>query len=103
MGRSRLQLHELLEATLGPDVKLYFQPTQNISLVYPCVIYERENARTQHADNLPFLNTKRYSVTYIDEDPDSGNPDKIAALPLTSFNRFFVSDKLNHDVFVVYF
>ena len=83
--------------------RVYFQPEQNTAMIYPAIVYERENSRTQYASNLPYRISKRYTVTVIVEDPDSDIPDKVAALPMSSHNRFFVSGKLNHDVFVVYF
>jgi hypothetical protein len=42
-------------------------------------------------------------VTVIDRNPDSEIPDKVAALPMTLFNRWFAADNLHHDVFNVYF
>jgi hypothetical protein len=42
-------------------------------------------------------------VTLIDRDPDNPAIEKIAALPMTTFNRFFKAESLNHDVFTLYF
>lgn len=70
---------------------------------YPCIVYQRYNAKTDFADNQPFRHTKRYQVTVIDADPDSPIPDKVAALPMCLHNRFFVVDNLNHDVFNLYY
>lgn len=109
MARSRSLFDEVLRTLLPKDEedtvigRTYFQPPENISMIYPAIVYERNTARAQYADNLPYANTKRYTVTVITEDPDSDIPDKVAALPLSSHNRFFVSGKLNHDVFDVYF
>lgn len=99
MGQ-RLDLQTLLE-DLAPHV--YFQPPANVQIEYPCVVYVRDNARTQFAGNAPYRYTKRYQVTVIDRDPDSEIPDKIAALPMCIFNRHFVVENLNHDVFNLYF
>ncbi len=96
----RLQLHELLES-LVPNV--YFQPPTNIALEYPCIIYKRDYAETEFADNEPYNHTIRYMVTVIDRDPDSGIPGKLAMLPMTLFNRFYTADNLNHDVFRMFF
>lgn len=96
----REEIQSLLE-TLCPNV--YFQPPANVSLQYPCIIYHRDFADTDFADNMPYYNRKRYLVTVIDQDPDSPLPDLIAALPLNSFNRFYTADNLNHDVFNVFF
>ena len=99
MGQ-RLKLHQLLE-TFSDNV--YFQPPTNIELKYPCIIYKRNDADTKFADDKPYNYTKRYTVTVIDRDPDSEIPDKVAAMPMTLFNRFYTADNLNHDVFNVYF
>lgn len=96
----RLELQELLQ---GITDHVYFQPPENLSVIYPCIIYARDFAETEFADNEPYSIKKRYMVTVIDEDPDSSIPDQVAKLPTCSFNRFFVADGLNHDVYQLYF
>jgi hypothetical protein len=70
---------------------------------YPCIVYNRSNVDTQYADNSVYGMTKRYELTVIDQNPDSEIPDKVAMLPLCSYDRFFAVDKLNHDVFTLFF
>jgi len=101
MGQ-RLQLQDLLEEILGTE-EVYFQPPTNVQIQYPCIIYERDIAVTQFADNDPYRYTKLYQVTVIDRDPDSKIPDKVAALRMCLHNRFFAANNLNHDVFNLYF
>jgi hypothetical protein len=96
----RLQLHDILKAFTD---NVYFQPPENITLEYPCIIYQRDYAETMFADDIPYNHTLRYVITVIDRDPDSDIPGKIASLPMCLFNRFFTADNLNHDVFRVYF
>jgi hypothetical protein len=96
----RLQLHQLLE-TLAP--KVYFQPPTNVKLEYPCIIYKRDFADTKFADNEPYAHKRRYMVMVIDQNPDSEIPEKVAALPMSLFNRFYTVDNLNHDVYIVYY
>jgi hypothetical protein len=98
----RLELQTLLEGVLG-STNVYFQPPPNVQMNYPCIVYRRNNADTKFADNNPYGYTKQYSVTVIDRNPDSDIPDKIAALPRCSFNRHYVINNLNHDVFNLYF
>ena len=98
----RLQLQSLLEEILDSS-NVYFQPPANVQIQYPCIIYRRDNAETRFADNNPYRYTKRYQVMVIDRDPDSGIPDKVAALPTCSFDRFYTADNLNHDVFNIFF
>jgi hypothetical protein len=70
---------------------------------YPAIVYERDNAHTDFAGNLPYRHVKRYQVTVIDQDPDSEIPDKVAAMPMSSFSRHFAAAQLNHDVYSLYF
>lgn len=108
MGQ-RLNLQTLLENLLVTEeepnkiLNVYFQPPDNVQMVYPCIVYNRDNADKKFAGNITYLFKKRYQVTVIDSDPDSNIPDKVAALPLCTFSRFFVADNLNHDVFNLYF
>ena len=97
---TRLQLHQLLEEFV-PNV--YFQPPTNVQLKYPCIIYKRDFADTKFADDKPYDFVLRYMVTVIDQDPDSEIPGKVAAMPMSLFNRFYTADSLNHDVFNVYY
>ena len=96
----RKNLDQLFRAMCN---NVYFQPPTNTIIKYPCIIYKRDYASVSYADNSPYRRKKRYMVTVIDQDPDSDIPDKVAELPLSSFNRFFTADNLNHDVFSVYF
>ena len=96
----RLQLHDLLE-TFADHV--YFQPPTNVALEYPCIVYKRDFAETDFADNNPYSHTLRYMVMVIDRDPDSDIPGKVASMPMSLFNRFYTADNLNHDVFNVFF
>lgn len=98
----RLKLQIILEEILGSG-EVHFQPPPNKDLEYPCIIYSVDDVDTKFADNLSYLKKKRYAITVMDEDPDSTIPDKIGNLPLSSFNRHYTSDGLNHDVYVVYY
>jgi len=98
----RLQLHSLLKTILGSD-NVYFQPPASLSMKYPCIMYRRDSDKTIFSDNLVHNRRIRYQVTYIDKNPDSAIPESIAQLPLCRFDRFYVADNLNHDVFNIFF
>lgn len=98
----RLQLHEIFTEVLGSR-NVYFQPPPDLIMDYPCIVYKRDEADERFADNALYIKRKRYLVTVIDSDPDSIIPDKVAELPLTSFNRHYTSDDLNHDVYALYY
>lgn len=100
MGRPRLELQAQLK-TFTPNV--YFQPPNNMTIQYPCIVYERSGEEVKYADNSPYSNTTQYTVTIIDRNPDSVIRAKVASLPLCAFNRFYTADDLNHDVYSLYF
>lgn len=96
----RQQLQSLLE---GLTEHVYFQPPENLKMQYPCIVYQRDFAETEFADNGPYRHDIRYMVTVIDRNPDSDLPGKVAKLPMTTFNRFYTADNLNHDVYTMFF
>jgi hypothetical protein len=82
---------------------VYFQPPASLEIKYPCIIYERDSGDTVYADNNPYIHRTRYQVKVVDRDPDSEIPGKIAMLPLCRFDRHYVTDNLNHDIFNIYY
>lgn len=102
MAKERVELQTILEELLGSR-NVYFQPPESLKLKFPCIVYERAGIREDMADNEIYLKHKRYTVTVIDEDPDSEIPEKVLALPYCSFDHHFTSENLNHDVFTIYF
>lgn len=96
---ARTQLQTLLESITA---NVYFQPPLNVEIKYPCIIYRRNSAKTEYADNEPHIFTLRYEIMVIDRDPDSDILEAIAALPMCVFNRHYTVDDLNHDVFNLY-
>ncbi len=99
---SRLELDKILRNLLGTS-NVYFQPPETIKMKYPCIVYERSSGNTKFADNNPYIHKKRYTVTVIDKNPDSEIPDKVAQLQMSTYDRHFASDNLNHDVFTLYY
>jgi len=97
----RKQFNDILKELIGNE-NVYFQPPEDRTMQYPCIVYQRDNASFKPADNLPYSTTQRYQVTLIDQNPDSDVVDKLLNLPLSSFNRHFATSGLNHDVFVIY-
>lgn len=98
----RLELHEILKEFLGND-HVYYQPPENLKMVYPCIRYTKDDIDLTYADNTQYFNKKRYSITYIDKLPDNEIIDKLLSLPLSSYDRHYTSDNLNHDVITLYY
>ena len=95
------ELQTLFESILGSR-NVYFQPPETVKLKYPCIIYSRDIIRNLNANDKAYKINEGFSVTYIDKDPVSEIPMVLAALPLCSFDRHYVADNLNHDVFTIF-
>lgn len=101
MGR-RLQLQNLLMSILGSN-NVYFQPPESIKLKYPCIVYNRKNINQIKADNVDYIRRVQYTITLIGPDPESDIIDKLLDIPYCTYDRFFTSNGLNHDVFSLYY
>lgn len=98
----RLKLHELLCEIVGSR-HVYFQPPASVRMEYPAIRYSRYNIENIPADNIPYKLDHYYQITVIDADPDSEIVEKVSKLPMCVYDRHYVSDNLNHDVFTLYY
>ena len=99
---SRLELHEELCKLLGTR-NVYFQPPSSVKMKYPAIVYSLDNIGVIPANNAAYLTDNVYSVTYIDLDPDSVKIREFLKLPHCKFNRFYISDNLNHYNYTLYY
>lgn len=95
-------LREMLKNILGSD-EVYFQPPPSVKMKFPCIVVTRENDHVIRADNKRYVVAYRYSIQYIRRPYDTDICEKILELPYCSYDRFFTSDGLNHDNFVIYY
>lgn len=98
----RVELQHTLESILGSR-QVYFQPPASVSMRYPAIVYSLSDIDALHANDRKYQKNKRYMVTLIDKNPDSVYVDPILDLPLTSFDRSYAAENLNHFVFTIYF
>lgn len=99
--KDRETLQSVLVELLGSD-QVYFQPPENIRMKYPAIVYSRDSASQQPADNIPYSNFMLYTVILMDRDPDDGLVEKLLKyLPSSRYDRHYTSQNLHHDVFVV--
>lgn len=100
---TRLALQTRLESLLGSD-KVYFQPPENVSLTYPCIIYSWHKGQTFHADSRPYIFVPIYDVTVIEKNPEKPISQLIGTnLKGSRYDRGWEIDNLYHDNYVVNF
>lgn len=99
--KTRLDLQNKLEELSGSR-NVYYQPPQNLGMIYPAIIYSKRKPKTEYADDLKYSNSNCYEIIVIDKIPDNPVIEKILELPFSSYDRHYVSDNLNHDVIILY-
>ena len=82
---------------------VYYQPPENIKMLYPCILYEKDRHDVRHADDNRYIDWPKYTATVIDRNPEGRIPDKLLTLQYCSFDRRFINDNLYHDVFTIYY
>lgn len=98
----RLELHNKLVELFGNNC-VYYQPPENLKMEYPCIRYSKSDITSRHADNINYVNKTSYEIVIIDKHPDNVVIEKILELPLSSYDRHYISDNLNHDVIRIYY
>lgn len=98
----RLELHQIFKGIAGVR-DAYFQPPESEKLEYPCIVYQLQVVYMQSANDHPYKNRDGYTVTIIDRNPDSKIRKVLESMPLCRFERFYVSDGLNHWVYQIYY
>jgi len=101
---ARLELHKkLLDIANTHALKVYFQPPANISITYPCIIYEYKSPRTQNADNMNYLSNMGYQISVITKEPDTSVVKELQrSIPSASFNDVNIIDNKYHYVLSCY-
>lgn len=104
MARPRSELHSMLKDCLGEHRNnCYYRPPSGCRMKYPCIRYDLSSEPIVRADNMPYQDIRLYTVTVIDEDPDSLIHEKVRLLPYTSLDRTYQADNLNHFVYSIYY
>ena len=99
---SRLNLQTELETILGSR-NVYYQPPESVKMKYPAIVYSRKNIDNIFADDTVYTQNHSYELTVIDPNPDSEIVMKVSRLPACTFDRHYIADNLNHDVFRLYY
>lgn len=99
---NRKALQKTLETILGSR-QVYYNPPENIKMSYPAIVYTKDKIKSLYANDNKYLKHTSYSITVISNTPDNPIIERILDIPLTEFDRSFVSDNLYHDVITIYY
>ena len=100
--RSRTSLHSMLVEAFGSN-RVYYQTPENFKMEYPALRYSKSDIISRNADDIKYSAYTRYEIIIIDKKPDNISLNKILSMPLSSYDRHYVSDGLHHDVITLYY
>lgn len=99
--RSRLELRSDLRKYVD---NTYFQPPANTQLVYPCIIYRKITNTKWYADDSKYHKIQGYTLTVIDNNPDSEIADLIESdFDYCTIEQRYVVDNLHHTTLNLYY
>jgi hypothetical protein len=99
---TRLDLQLKLEELLGSR-NVYYRPPSNIRMQYDPIRYSDKKGASRFADDIRYSHMNCYELIVIAKLPGHPVIDKLLALPYCSWDRGYVADNLNHDVFTLYY
>lgn len=99
---NRIDLHNILCEVLGSK-NVYFQPPESVKMKYPAIVYSLSRIENRNANDSVYKQNNAYDVILIDSDPENETVNRISRLPLCRFDRYYVSNNLNHYAFTLYF
>lgn len=99
---SRADLQKELETLLGSR-NVYYQPPESIKMMYPAIRYKKSDIDVKRANDKTYMSKKKYEIIVIDRNPDNPVIEKILALPMSTYDRWYTADNLNHDVITLYY
>lgn len=94
----RIKLDDKLREILGND-HVYFQPPDDLTIKYPCIVYAFVDMSGLHADDKKYIDEDKYTLTLITKDPLPEILESLDALPYCSMDRHYTSDNLHHFSF----
>lgn len=92
--------------TIHDTKNVYYNPPSSIQMKFPCFRFEMNNTDIKYADNVSYMRTKRWTITYISRDVEDIDPvikEMLDAFKYCTQETQFKSDNLQHVVFNLYF
>ena len=101
--RNRLELQSELVDLLGSK-NVYFQPSTNIKLTYPCVIYELQKFDDRFANDSRYITYQVYQITHVYQRYQNNLQEKFRErFQFIEFNNSSKIDGLYQDVYTLYY
>lgn len=91
------ELHKFMD-------NVYYEPPENMTLQYDCIIYKKDPDYQEKANNYNYISVDRYAITVVERKVDTGVAQAIRDhFPACTITNTFVSDSLHHTLLKLYF
>lgn len=100
--RTREDLQSFLEDLIENE-NVYYRRPATVKMRYPAIVYDRTTFDNRYANNSVYKQKTAYTLTVIDKRPDNPVIFKLSKMPLCRFDRHYIADGLNHDVFTLFY
>lgn len=102
--RTYEELGDELRTLIGDGYDIKYQPKSATKLTYPCILYELSKVDVRHAEDKPYLMTKRYRITHIYKSIDNELIEEfLNAFDYVSYDNRQIVDGLYHDYYTIYY
>lgn len=99
----RIKLQSELVDLLGSK-NVYFQPSTNIKLSYPCIVYELKKFDDRFANDARYNTNRVYQITHVYQRYQNNLQDKLRdSFHFIEFNSSSKIDGLYQDVYTLYY
>ena len=85
---------------------VYYDPPTSIQMEYPCFRFVMNNTDSRYADNVHYINHKRWAITYITRDVeeiDQVIKEVLDKFKYSTHETTYKAENLVHVVFNLYF
>lgn len=105
MGREdqRVSLQRKLESLGDATHKVYYQPPDDLNIIYPCIIYERSNIKNTSADDAVYQQSYSYNIIVAEQSPVSALVEDVSKLAGIRFLNHYIRNKIIYDSFTISF
>lgn len=98
---SRIELHNELLTFM---TNVYFQPPENLTMKYPCIVYSKSGKDRKFSNDGIYLNKQQYQLMLIEYSPISEIADNIENyFQYCVITQNYGLDNLNHTTLNLYY
>lgn len=100
---TREEFRDKLREFIGSN-NTYYRPPETVKMSYPCVVYDMDKPHILRANNRIYSFKNCYTVTFISTNTQWIDIETVLnAFEFSEFDRVYISDRLTHWVFRIYY